>query len=142
MGFTKLIGVRQNMISDEGGRGGVWTPSFLADIICVQPLMCGKALGKSQGQNQRATGPEGFGHGTSRGTPFTMIHPRLFHKFSLFCHHGPVKRYLLHFQLTQPVPMEHHKQYYMAEVKSLVKLFPYILARDVERMHTIGMSPL
>ena len=67
MGFTKLIGVRQNMISDKGGRGGcqfqifsdkggrggkpisdfrltrgggeVWTPPFLADIICEQPLI-------------------------------------------------------------------------------------------------------
>ena len=52
MGFTKLIGVRQNMIADKGGRGGkpisdfwltrggggVWTPPFLADIICEQPL--------------------------------------------------------------------------------------------------------
>ena len=66
MGFTKLIGVRQNMISDKGGRGvsqfqifsdtggmggrsisdfwltrgggGVWTPPFLDDIICEQPL--------------------------------------------------------------------------------------------------------
>ena len=65
MGFTKLIGVCQNMISDKGGGGlvnfwvfsdkggrggkpfsdfwltwgggGVWTPPFLADIICEQP---------------------------------------------------------------------------------------------------------
>ena len=64
--LTKFIGVRQNMISDKGrgvvsqflnfsdkgGRGGkpisdfwltrgggkVWTPPFLADIICEQPL--------------------------------------------------------------------------------------------------------
>ena len=68
MGFTKFIEMRQNMISDKGGggvsqfmifsdkggrggkpisdfwltRGGgwVWTPLYLADIICEQPLMC------------------------------------------------------------------------------------------------------
>ena len=36
--------------------------------------------------------PRLFGHGTSRGTPFTMIPPRLFHTFSFFCHLGVVKR--------------------------------------------------
>ena len=68
MGFTKLIGVCQNMISKRGGRGGsdfrffsdkggggggkpisdfwltrggggVWNPPFLADIICEHPLI-------------------------------------------------------------------------------------------------------
>ena len=29
-----------------------------------------------------ACGPLGFGLGTSLGTPFTMIPPRLFHRFS------------------------------------------------------------
>ena len=66
MGFTELIGLRQNMISDkggggvtqflifsdkggggvsqflifgwQGGKGGVWTSPFLADIICEPPL--------------------------------------------------------------------------------------------------------
>ena len=66
MDFTKIIGVRQNMIFDKGGGrvsqflifsdkrgrggepisdfwltrggGGVWTPPFLADIICEQSL--------------------------------------------------------------------------------------------------------
>ena len=27
-------------IADGGGRGGVGTPFFLADVICEQPLMC------------------------------------------------------------------------------------------------------
>ena len=40
-GFYLIVGVRHNMISDfwltSGGRG-VWTPPFLADIICEQPL--------------------------------------------------------------------------------------------------------
>ena len=36
--------------------------------------------------------PVVFGRGTSRGTPFTMIHLRLFHTFSFFCHPGLVKR--------------------------------------------------
>ena len=67
MGFTQLIGVPKNRIFDKGGRGvsqfqifsdkggrggrpisdfwltgggrGVWTPPFLADIICEQPLI-------------------------------------------------------------------------------------------------------
>ena len=49
MGFTQLTGERQNIISDKGGqpisdiwltRGGrgVWTPQFLAKLICEQPL--------------------------------------------------------------------------------------------------------
>ena len=35
--------------------------------------------------------PKVFGRGTSRGTPFTMIHSRLFHTFSFFRHPGLVK---------------------------------------------------
>ena len=59
MGFTKLIGMRKNMISDKGGRGGkpisdfwltrggwgVWTSPFLADIIGEQPLTISKIMG-------------------------------------------------------------------------------------------------
>ena len=44
---------------------------------------------------QKPEGPQApriFGRGTSRGTPFTMIPPRLFHTFSFFCHPGLVKR--------------------------------------------------
>ena len=36
--------------------------------------------------------PRVFGRGTYQGTPFTMIHPRLFHTFSFFRHPGLVKR--------------------------------------------------
>ena len=72
MGFTKLIGVRQNTIFEKGGGrvrqflffsykggrggkpisdywltrggGGVLTPLFLADILCQQPL-AGEQIG-------------------------------------------------------------------------------------------------
>ena len=33
-------------------------------------------------KTRRAAGPKGFGRGTSRGTTFTMIPPRFFHKMS------------------------------------------------------------
>ena len=42
-----------------------------------------ESLGKSRGQNLWACGPFGFGLGTSLGTPFTMIPPRLFHTLSI-----------------------------------------------------------
>ena len=35
---------------------------------------------------------ESQGRGTSKGTPITMITPRLFNTFSFFCHPGLVKR--------------------------------------------------
>ena len=37
--------------------------------------------------------PRSFGHGTSKGTPLTMIPPRLFHIMSFFQHPGLVKRH-------------------------------------------------
>ena len=74
------------------------------------------------------------GRGTSRGTPFTMIHPRLFHIFSLFCHPGPVKRNYLHGRQTQPAPREYYTQYYVVEVHRLVELNRNILVWHVERM--------
>ena len=40
-----------------------------------------ESLGKSQGQNPLSQRPECFDRGTSQGTPFTMIHPWLFHTF-------------------------------------------------------------
>ena len=45
-----------------------------------------ESLGKSQGQNPRGLRPEGFGLETSEGLHFTMIHPRLIPRFSLFLH--------------------------------------------------------
>ena len=85
-------------------------------------------------------GPKGFGRGTSQGTLFTMIHPRLFHTFSFFCHPGPVKRDVLHCQQTQPDPREYHTQYYVVEVQTLVELNPNVLVRDVERMAILFSS--
>ena len=82
-------------------------------------------------------GPEAlrvFGRGTSRGTPFTTIHPRLFHTFSFFRHPGPVRRDFLYCRQTQPAPREYHTQCYVVEVQTLVELNPNILVRDVEIM--------
>ena len=81
-----------------------------------------------------ACGPSGFGLGTSRGTPFTMIHPRLFHTFSLFCHPGRVKRDLFHWRQTQPVPRESIGHYTGLGQGILLELNPNILVRDEERM--------
>ena len=66
-----------NIQWDNVSRGyhGEWSPS-------------GSPMAKTKG----AAGPEGFGRGTSRGTPFSMIPPKLFHTFSFFCHPALVKR--------------------------------------------------
>ena len=58
-------------------------------------------------------GPDGFGRGTSRGTSFTMIHPRLFHTLS---------------------------QCYVVEVQTLVELNPNILVRRFQRMYIVSLS--
>ena len=42
--------------------------------------------------------PEGFGRGTSQGISFTMIHPRLFKKFSFFLHPVLAKRGFFHWR--------------------------------------------
>ena len=52
-----------------------------------------ESLGRSQGQKlEGPQAPRVFGRGTSRGTSFTMIAPRLFHIMSFFGHPGLVKR--------------------------------------------------
>ena len=64
---------------------------------------------------------QGFGRGTSLGTPFTMIHPRLFHIFSFFRQTRPVKTDFLHCRQTQHASREYHTQYYIVgRVKSQV----------------------
>ena len=78
--------------------------------------------------------PRVLATGLPRGTPFTTLHPRLFHIISFFRHPGPVKRDFLHCRQTQPVPREYHTQCYVVEVQTLVELNPNILVRDVERM--------
>ena len=50
------------------------------------------AQGGPKAKTRGAAGPEGFGRGTSRGTTFTMIPPRFFHKMSLLQLPGLVKR--------------------------------------------------
>ena len=56
------------------------------------------ASGGPKAKTRGAAGPEGFGRGTSRGTTFTMIPPRFFHKMSLLQHPG-----LVHWDLTLPM---------------------------------------
>ena len=73
--------------------------------------------------------PRVFGRGTSRGTAFTTIHPRLFHTFSFFRHPGPVRRDFLYCRQTQPAPREYHTQCYIVEVQTLVELNPNILVQ-------------
>ena len=60
--------------------------------------------------------------GLPRGTPFTTLHPRIFHIMSFFGHPGLVKRDSVHCRQTQPVPREYHTQYYVVEVQTLVEL--------------------
>ena len=70
-----------------------------------------------------------------RGTPFIMIHTRLFHTFLVFSHTGLAKSNFLHCRQTQPVPRKYHTQCYVVEVQTLVKLNSNILVRDVESMY-------
>ena len=93
--------------------------------------------GSPKAKTRGAAGPKGFGQGSFRGTPFTMIHPRLFNIFSFFCHPEPVKRDFLHCCQTQPAPRKYHTQYYVVEVHSLVGLNPNILVRHVEKMYSV-----
>ena len=72
--------------------------------------------------------------GLPRGTPFTTLHPRLFHIISFFGHPGLVKRDFFHCRQIQPVPREYHTQYYVVEVQTLVELNPNILVWHVKRI--------
>ena len=68
--------------------------------------------------------------GTSRGTPFIMKHPRLYHTFSFFRHPGPVKRNSFHWHQTQPLPREYHTQCYIFNGQTLVELNPNKLVQQ------------
>ena len=76
--------------------------------------------------------PRVFGRGTSRGTPFTMIHPRLFQTFSFFRHPGLVKRDFFF----QWCPRDTIGKWRGHEAPPLVELNPNMLVRDVERMYS------
>ena len=81
-----------------------------------------------------AADPKGFGRGTSRGTPFTIIPQRLFHIMSFFRLPGLVKRDFFHWRQTKPVPRESIGQYTGLVQGILLELNPNILVRDEERM--------
>ena len=73
-----------------------------ANHVCIFGLFWGR-LGRCveklevySGEWSPSGSPKAKTRGTSQGTPFTMIHPRLFHTFTFFCHPGPVKRDFLH----------------------------------------------
>ena len=75
--------------------------------------------------------PRVFCRGTSRGTPFTMIHPRLFHTFSFFRHPGLVKRYFFFPIWSLGTPLENGEG---MKLSPLVELNPNMLVWDVEIM--------
>ena len=75
--------------------------------------------------------------GLLQGTPFTTLHPRLFHIMSFFGHPGLVKRDFFHCRQAQSVPREYHTQCYIVEVQTLVEFNPNILVRCFQRMHFI-----
>ena len=96
---------------------------FLVTVKCVVPTEYWDNVWKSQGcimvngvpqevprsKPEGPQAPDGFGQGNSRGTPFTMIHTRLFHAFSFFRPPKQVKRNFLHCRQTQPAPREYPK---------------------------------
>ena len=71
--------------------------------------------------------------GTSRGTPFTMIHPRLFHRFSFFSHPGLVYGIFS----ANGLPREYHGQYTPLAFKNIKSVKSNIIGRNVERMKKI-----
>ena len=75
--------------------------------------------------------------GLSRGTPFTTLHPRLFHIMSFFGHPGLVKWDFFDCCQTQPVPREYHTKCYIVEVQTLVELNPNILVWHFQRIYHI-----
>ena len=60
--------------------------------------------------------------GLPRGTPFTTLHPKLFHILSFFGHPGLVRR-------------DYHTKFYIVEAHKLVDLNPNILVRHFQRMY-------
>ena len=100
-------------------------------------MVNGVPKGSPKAKTREAAGPKGFGQGSSRGTPFVMIQPRLFHTFSFFCHTGPVKRDFLHCRQTRHAPREYLTHYYIVEVQTLVELNPNLLVWDIERMASL-----
>ena len=81
-----------------------------------------ESLRKPYAKTRGTAGPKGFGRGTSRGTPFTIIPPRLINTFSFFI---------------QPMDSLGTELENGEDMKPyiLVELNPNILGRDVERMH-------
>ena len=75
-----------------------------------------------------------------RGTPFTMIHARLFHTFSFLCHPGLVKRDLFQPMESLGTPLENGEG---MKPSPSIELNHNMLVRDVERMKTVvlGMTP-
>ena len=61
---------------------GRWVESVTTNENCRHVVHTGTLFGKAKGVSAKtlgACGPSVFGLGTSQGTPFTMIPPRLFH---------------------------------------------------------------
>ena len=79
--------------------------------------------------------PRVLAAGLPRGTPFTTLKPRLFHKMSFFGHPGHVKGDFFHCRQTQPVPREYHTQCYIVGVQTLVELNANTLVRRFQRMY-------
>ena len=79
--------------------------------------------------------------GLPRRTPFTSLHPRLFHIMSFFDEPGLVKRDFFHCPQTQPVPKVYHTQCYVVEeIQTFVELNPNILVWRFQRMSNYTFS--
>ena len=68
-----------------------------------------------------------------------MIHPRLFHTFSFFCHPTLEKE---RFFLANGLPREYHDQCYVAEVQTLVELNPNMGSSDgnTEKLQAVSLK--
>ena len=106
--------------------------------------ICGKArgyhgewspLGSPKAKTRGAAGPDGFGRETYRGTTFTMIPPRLFHKMPILQHPGLVKR---DFFQANGLPGESIGHYTGLGRQIYVELNPNILVRDAIRMYILS----
>ena len=93
---------------------GLGTWNFDRMVQCVEKprgiMVNGVPVEVPRPKPKEPQAPEGFGRGTSWRIPFTMIHPRLFHTFPLFCHPGLVKRDFFQWRIDYLSLMVHCRQ--------------------------------
>ena len=122
---------------------------FFKQFLVIWSLWLGHYLEKQRrspfgSPKAKTRGPQAqrvLAAGLPRRTPFTSLHPWLFHITSLFDEPGLVKRDFFHCPQTQPVPKVYHTQCYVVEeIQTFVEFNPNILVRRFQRMSNYTYS--